>query len=179
MQLIQSFNSRVTVQGQTIKLRNHRNEEKTSPRKKQLQKKHNRIDVVNGAAGGEAADSSVPNPSAVAEATEVPGRGAADTGETSGAPPAAVPVPVPASVIAKHTQALRRRIAQLAPMKVLDVSEYIPETGRGARVIPKPTARDLTRQTVPHLPVVARTADKLQAVLALLGYNADGSGQSQ
>jgi hypothetical protein len=127
LRMVRQFNARIDV-GQPIKLRDQRNEEKTSPCKTSLLK---RVPV-----------------------------GEEDTTEDKvlGAP----------MVSHKHIAALKKRMASLPPHKVLDISTYDPSTGKGARLIAKPNARDLTRRGLPDIPLVSRTGEPLRVILGLL-----------
>ena len=71
----------------------------------------------------------------------------------------------------KHTAALQKRMTALPSQKVIDVSTYDPSTGKGARTLPKPSARDLTRRGVPGVPLVSRTGAPLRTLLELLGMH--------
>ena len=128
LRMVRQFNARIELD-QPIKLRNQRNEEKTSPCKSVLLRKVR--------AGDE------------------------DTTEDTvlGAP----------LQPHKHIVALQKRMAALKPQKVIDVSTYDPTTGKGARTLPKPSARDLTRRGVPGVPLVSRTGAPLRTLLGLLG----------
>lgn len=124
LRVVRQFNERIDLD-QPIKLRNHRNEEKTSPCKSALLRKVKTDDTPEE--------------------------------------------PIPSS---KHLVALQRRIADLPPQKVLDVSAYDPNTGKGARVCTRPGPRDLTRRGVPGVPLVSRTGAPLRTLLELLGMHA-------
>jgi len=126
LRMVRQFNARIDLD-QPIKLRNHRNEEKTSPCKSSLLRKVRTED----------------------EAPE--------------------DAPVPST---KHIAALQKRMADLPPQKVLDVSAYDPRTGKGARVCARPGPRDLTRRGVPGVPLVSRTGAPLRTLLELLGLQA-------
>lgn len=123
LRMVRQFNARIDLD-QPIKLRNHRNEEKTSPCKSALLRKVRTED---------------------------------DAPEEA---------PVPSS---KHMASLQKRMADLPPQKVLDISTYDPSTGKGARVCARPGPRDLTRRGVPGVPLVSRTGAPLRTLLELLG----------
>lgn len=123
LRMVRQFNARIDLD-QPIKLRNHRNEEKTSPCKSALLR---RVRTEDDA-------------------------------------PEEAPVPS-----AKHLAALQKRMADLPPQKVLDISAYDPYTGKGARVCARPGPRDLTRRGVLGVPLVSRTGAPLRTLLELLG----------
>lgn len=128
LKLVRHFNARIDL-SQPIKLRNHRNEEKTSPCKSSLLKR-------------------------------VP-QGEEDTTDDTvlGAPPSSH----------KHIMALQKKMSALPEHKVLDVTSYDPSTGKGARILQKPSPRDLTRRGIPGVPLVSRTGEPLRTLLNLLG----------
>lgn len=130
LRMVRQFNARIDLD-QPIKLRNQRNEEKTSPCKSALLKRVR--------------------------------PGEEDTTEDTvlGAP----------MVSQKHLAALQKRMDDLPHHKVLDVSTYDPSTGKGARLVPRPAPRDLTRRGVEGVPLVARTGDSLRTLLGLLGLH--------
>jgi len=128
LRMVRQFNARIALD-QPIKLRNQRNEEKTSPCKSVLLRKVR--------AGDE-------------DTTEDTVLGAPLTPH-------------------KHIVALQKRMASLPPQKVLDITTYDPTTGKGARTLPKPSVRDLTRRGVPDVPLVSRTGAPLRTLLELLG----------
>lgn len=130
LRMVRQFNARIALD-QPIKLRNQRNEEKTSPCKSVLLRKVR--------AGDE-------------DTTEDTVLGAPLTPH-------------------KHIVALQKRIASLPPQKVLDITTYDPTTGKGARTLPKPSVRDLTRRGVPDIPLVSRTGAPLRTLLELLGMH--------
>lgn len=126
MRMVRQFNDRIDIE-QPIKLRNHRNEEKTSPCKSVLLRRVRTEEDEPEAALG--------RPS-------------------------------------KHLAVLQKRMADLPPQKVLDVSAYDPYTGKGARVCNRPPPRDLTRRGVPDVPLVSRSGSTLRTLLELLGMHA-------
>lgn len=123
LRIVRQFNERIDLD-KPIKLRNHRNEEKTSPCKSVLLRRVRPDDAPED--------------------------------------------PAP-SVMPKYLTALQKRMADLPPQKVLDVSAYDFHTGKGARICPRPGPRDLTRRGLPDIPLVSRTGEPLRKLLALLG----------
>jgi hypothetical protein len=69
----------------------------------------------------------------------------------------------------KHAAvALKKRLADLKPHQVLDVTHFDPVTGKGARVLARPAPNVKTHVLDGVYPLAARTPEALAAAVALL-----------